>query len=327
MTRIGAGFLAVLFCCTFSLSQSLPHHGISDEMSSFTVHVSTGNGTPAGNARVELRDIGTGQLAASGYTNSSGSLELSGLSGTVYILEITHGLSELKEKTDIRMDRILSVSLPGAGSENADVGTNNSVSVAQYKVPSKARNEYKKASESLSKQKKDEAAEHLAKALAIYPNFAEALTMRAILSMDHQDDQSALTDLESAIKIDPSYAFAYFAMGATYNSLSRFDDAVRTLERGLAIAPTSWQGYFELGKAKLGKGESEQALRQLDKAQSLVSQSYPSLHLVKAHALLSLKQYADAMNELQLFLTQAPNDSRSASARNTLEEVKAYVGR
>jgi len=332
MTRFGAGILVVFLCCTFSFSQSvpsqpLPGRSISDEMNSFTVHVNTGSGAPAGNARVELRDLGTGQLAASGYTNSGGTLELSGLTATVYILEITHGLSELKEKTDIRMDRILNVNLPGAGTDNADVGNSNSVSVAQYKVPSKARNEYKKASELLSKQKKDEAVEHLAKALAIYPNFAEALTLRAILSMDKQDEKSALTDLDAAIKVDPTYAFAYFALGATYNSLSRFDDAVQALERGLSIAPTSWQGYFELGKAKLGKGESEQALRQLDKAQSLISRSYPSLHLVKAHALLSLKQYADAMNELQLFLTQAPNDSRSASARNTLEEVKAYVGR
>jgi tetratricopeptide (TPR) repeat protein len=296
-------------------------------MNSFTVHVSTGNGTAAANARVELRDLGTGQLVASGYTNSSGSLELSGLAGTVYILEITHGLSEMKEKADIRMDRIMNVNLPGTGTENADVGTNTSVSVAQYKVPSKARNEYKKAYEALQKQKKDEASEHVVKALSIYPNFAEALTLRAIMSMDRQDEQSALTDLDAAIKLDPSYAFAYFALGATYNSLSRFDDAIRTLERGLAIAPISWQGYFELGKAKLGKGECDQALRQLDKAQSLVSQPYPSLHLVKAHALLALKQYPDAMNELQLFLSEAPNDSRSANARNTLEEVKAYVGK
>jgi len=301
---------------------------MNDEINNFSVHVSTFDGTPAANARVELRDLGTGQLMASGYTNSAGALELSGLTQTVYVLEVTHGLSEVKEKADIRMDRMMNVRLPGSSSaDDSDVGSKSSVSVAQYKVPSKARNEFKKASESLQKQKKDEATQHLAKALEIYPNFAEALTLRAIMSMDAKDDKSALADLDSAIKIDPSYAFAYFALGATFNSLSRFDDAVRTLERGVAIAPTAWQGYFELGKAQLGKGQFQMALRQLDKAQSLVQQSYPSLHLVKAHALLSLKQYPDAMNELQLFLSEAPNDSRSANARDTLEEVKAFVGK
>lgn len=307
---------------TFSqnLTQSAP------ELNSFSVHVSTARGAPAANARVELRDLATGQLIASGYTNSAGALELAGVQPTEYVLEVTFGLSQVTEKANMRMDRNMTVRLP-ATDDSDSAGSNSSVSVAQFKVPSKARNEYKKAEEALQKRKKEECAQRLAKALGIYPNFAEALTLRAVLSMDSDKPDAALADLEAAIKADPSYAYAYFALGATYNTLSRFDDALRTLERGISISPNSWQGYFEVGKARVGKGEYQLALRQLDRAQSLVSEAYPSLHLVKAHALLALKQYPDAMNELQMFLTEAPNDSRTAEARQALEQVKAYAGK
>jgi tetratricopeptide (TPR) repeat protein len=330
MARISIVALIVLLFSSLSQAQqqfNRPNLHGAPELSSFSISVTTASGAPAENARVELRDIVTGQLVTSGYTNASGALELPGIQPTTYLVDVTHGLSEFKEKADMRIgDRNMAVRLPG-GEDSEKVESANTVSVAQYKVPSKARSEYKKADEALHKGKKKECAEHLAKALEIYSNFAEALTLRGILNLDSHDSDKAVADIEAAIKADPSYGFAYIALGATYNSLSRFDDAIRTLDRGVSFSPDVWQGYFEMAKARLGKGEFQLALRQLDKAQSLVREAYPSIHLAKAHALLALKQYPDAMNELQAFLNEAPNDARSADARQTLEQMKAYVGK
>ncbi|MCU1305569.1 MAG: repeat protein [Acidobacteriaceae bacterium] len=330
MARISIIAVTALLLSSLSQAQQQfnhpPAHG-APELSSFSVTVSKANGDPAENARVELRDIVTGQLVTSGYTNASGALELSGIQPTTYILEVTHGLSEFKEKADMRMgDRIMAVRLPG-GNDSEDAGNTHTVSVAQFKVPSKARSEYKKADEALHKGKKEECAKHLAKALDIYANFAEALTLRGILNLDSQNPDKAVADIESALKADPTYGFAYIALGATYNTLSRFDDALRTLERGVSFSPNAWQGYFEMAKAQIGKGEFQLALRQLNKAQSLVREAYPSIHLMKAHALLALKQYPDAMNELQTFLSEAPNDARSSDARQALEQVKAFAAK
>src|SRR5207237_534720 len=123
------------------------------------------------------------------------------------------------------------------------------------------------------------------------------LTLRAIIRMDTKDSEAALADLDLAIKSDSSYSLAYFAMGATLNSLERFDDAVRALQHGLTLAPDSWQGYFELGKALVGKGQYKDGIAQLDKAQSFPKVKYPSIHLVKAHAYLAMKDYGPAMKE------------------------------
>jgi tetratricopeptide (TPR) repeat protein len=333
IVRASEVILAILFLSIFSQSQEIPTPRTAGtllstpELTSFSVTVLTSKGTPAQNARVELRDLSTGQAVSSGYTNYAGQLELSNVANTTYVLEVTQGLSEFKERADMRMgDRNMVVRLPSTDYPDAgNAGTDSSVSVAQFKVSGKARDEYKKAMDCLKKHKKEETAQHLEKALQIFPDYSEALTLRAVLKMDKEDADGALADLDAAIKIDPAYATAYFAQGATYNGLSRFDDAIRALDRGLSFSPNSWQAYFELGKAQLGKGNYQIAIKNLDKAQQLVSESYAPIHLVRAHALLGLQQYPDAMNEFQLFLTEAPDDARSAEARQKLEQVKAFA--
>ena len=54
--------------------------------------------------------------------------------------------------------------------------------------------------------------------------------------------------------------------------------------------------------------------------------NYPLIHLVKAHALLGLKNYAEAMAELQWYIERAPQgDRNSAQARQMLDKVRAFA--
>jgi tetratricopeptide (TPR) repeat protein len=116
-------------------------------------------------------------------------------------------------------------------------------------------------------------------------------------------------------------------MGSAFNLEGKYEDAERVLDRGLALSPQSWQGYFEMGKAQLGKGEYALSIKALDKADSLAQGTYAPVHLVKAHAMLALKLYPDAMNELQAFIDHAPKSPQADNARQTLEQVKAYVAK
>jgi tetratricopeptide (TPR) repeat protein len=238
---------------------------------------------------------------------------------------VQKNLSQANERVDLRMgSTMLTVHLEEVV-QNGDVGNNASVSIAQFKVPKKARDEFKKAQSAVDDRKIEEAQKHLAKALEIYPDFAEALTMRAIMALEADNVAAAISDLDRAIKADPSYAFGYFAMGSAFNMARRFDDALKVLNRGVALSPQSWQAYFEMSKAQIGKAEYAAAVRSLDRSEQLANGQYPLIHFLKAHALLGLKQYSDAMNELQAFIDQAPKDPKAQSARNTLEQVKAFV--
>jgi predicted Zn-dependent protease len=324
-----AGLAITLLFSSIALQAQMPasNHSLmnSNSQVNLSVTVQMADGQPAANARVELRSMGFAGASATGYTNSAGIALLPNVPGGSYEMVVTHKLTEVQQRTTLSFgEQSVNVRLP-MDATGQGIGSAASVSVAAYKVPDKARKEFKKAQETLAKGNQDDCLSHLNKALEMYSAYSEALSLRGIIRMDRNDREGALADLDAAIKADSSNPLAYFAMGAALNAVERYDDAARTLQRGLTLEPNSWQGYFEMGKALVGKGDYKAAIEQLDKAQSFATSKYPPIHLVKAHAMLATKQYPGAMKELQDFLAEAPNDSRSANAKETLDRVSAFV--
>lgn len=292
---------------------------------SLTVHVKTFNNQPVQDARVELRDT-NGSTVASGYTNPLGVLEFRRVPAGNFEVVAVSGVNEVRERTELVAGGNIVLRL--GADPSAEAGGKHSVSVSQLKIPGKARDQYQKAHKRMLEGKLDESEKYVAKALDIYPNYAEALTLRCVLNLDRQKLEAAVTDCEKAVEADSGYGLGYFALGAAYNQVSRYDDALRVLDRGTALAPMEWQGYFETSKAYIGKGNYQAALKSVDKAKLHIKTEYAPLYLVKGHILLALKNYGEAMAELQLYLEKAPkDDARSADVRATLDKVKAYTAR
>jgi tetratricopeptide (TPR) repeat protein len=216
--------------------------------------------------------------------------------------------------------------MPGSTQAEDGVG-GNAISVAQYRIPAKAREEYRKAHEGLDKGKIEDANKHLTKALELCPNYADALTLRGVIELNNRDSQSAIADLDKAIKADANYAMAYMVMGSALNMESKFDEAIRSLQRGESLAPNYWQAHFEMGKAYIGKADYPTALRQLERAESLAPAEYPLIYLLRAHALMAMKQYPDATVALQAYLQKDPQSPNSAKARKMLDQAQAFMAK
>ncbi len=277
--------------------------------------------SPVANARVEARDL-TGTTVTAAYTDQLGGFMLDNLPAGDYEVVVTKGVNEARER--VISDGINnSVQLRMNVRQAAEDGS-TSVSVAQFKVPDKARKEFQKGQEALNKNKLDEARKHAEKALSVYPKYADALTLRGILEMNDNEIQAAMSDFDTAMKSDPNCAMAYMAMGAALNTTGKYQDAERSLLRAASLQPGAWQAYFELGKASLGEGNYMQALKYVTRA-SEISQEYPPIHLVKAHALLGLKRYQEAVTELEVYLTRDSSGPASDAARKTLTAARAFV--
>lgn len=274
--------------------------------------------------RVELTDA-SGAVVGSAYTNPSGHFEFSRLAPGTYNVVATSGLQQASERVDAtNFSNSVSVRMQGVG-KPADGIEGSSISIAQYRVPAKAREAYRKAHEAVEKGKMDDAHKHLTKALELCPNYADALTLRAVLELNERDSSAAVGDLDKAIQADGNNAMAYMVMGSALNMQSKFDEAIRSLQRGQSLAPNYWQGYFEMGKSYIGKSDYPDALRQLERAQSLAPADYPLISLLRAHALLAMKQFPEAMTALQAYLHKDPQGPNSAQAEKMLEQAQAYV--
>jgi tetratricopeptide (TPR) repeat protein len=282
---------------------------------------------PVGSVRVELRDTRTGNVVGSVYTGPGGSFEFSQVNPGNYMIVAVSGLQQIEERVELHsMSTSVTLRFPEDKAPPADGNGKQTVSVAQYKVPQGARDELKKAREATLKNKLDEAQQHVEKALAIDPDYADALTLRAILKLDSKDTDSAIADLQKAIQNDGSYAMAYMVLGSAFNIQMKFDDAVRALERAESLAPDAWQAYFEMGRACDGKGDYQCAIRSFDRAQSLAPQEYPTIRLIRAHSLMGLTRYSDAIVELEAFLQKNPVGPDADQAQKMLEKARESAG-
>ena len=284
------------------------------------------NNNPLNEVRVELTDW-NGTIVNSTYTNQAGSFEFPSVQEGPYLIVATSGLQQVSEHIEASHwsgMNMVSLRLP-VNNKPDDGRPGTTVSVAQYRVPDKAREEFNKAHDNLEKGRREDANRHLARALELYPDYADALTLRGILELDHNQADAAIADLGHAIKSDGNYALAYMVMGSALNQQSKYDEAIQTLQRGETLAPNYWQAYFEMGKSYTGKGDYPAALAQLDRAKSLAGAEYPLIDFLRAHALLEMKQYPEAMAALQSYLQKEPQSSNSEKARQMLEQAQAQV--
>lgn len=279
---------------------------------------------PLKDVLVELTNA-NGVVVNSTYSSVSGNFEFSRVAQGSYVVVATAGLEQTSERVE-SSGFTNSVTLRIQSGTKPEDGVNGSaISVAQYKVPKKAREEYRKARDAAEKGKDEEAGKHLAKALEIYPNYADALTLQGVLELNHHNADAAIVDLDKAIKADSNFAMAYMVMGSALNMQGKFDEALRALQRGEALAPDYWQAHFEMGKAYIGKSDYQAALGHLQRAQGMAPKEYPLIYLLQAHALLAMKQYPEAMSALQTYLEKEPSGANRQEAQKMLEKAQAFV--
>lgn len=304
-----------------------PHgDGAFHEMGSVTGTVRTMSGKAMKDVQVQLLELSHGSVMNSAFTNSSGEFQFNNVPKGTYEVVASVGVHQAQDRVEVSAwNASTNLRMPVSDAPEDGAGT-NTISVAQYKVPEKAREELARARDATAKMKFDEAQKHVSKALEIYPHFADALTLQAILKLSAKEPDGAIADLQNAIQCDGNYGLAYVVLGAAYNSQGKYDLAVQPLQRGQTLAPDSWQAYFEMARAYLGKEDYRAALQQVDKAQTLMNSDFAPLRLARAEALFGLKQYSDSVAELQQFLNKDPSGPNSQQAQQMLAKARELEG-
>lgn len=293
-----------------------------------TVH--TFEGRAVSNARIEARDVGRGTIFVTALSDSSGSFALYNISPGTYDVTVSAGNDVTHERVEVES---------GSANSNVDIRVGNkpsepasgpgggeTVSLSQYSVPAKARGLYEKAMQAMLHGKLDESRNKANAALAIYPKFPEALTLRGMIEAQVGKSTEAIADLQQAIHYDPNYAAACLALGSVYNSTGRFDDALLLLGEAERLAAKAWLVYFEVARADIGKGKFAEALRNIDRSSELqggVEKEAPELHLVRGYALIGLTEMPQAAHELETFLAREPRGEVADRARIILDKLRA----
>ncbi len=255
------------------------------------------------------------------YTSPDGSFEISRVPTGDVELVAKQGLNESSEHISV---------MPGSNFVHLTLATSNgsnargaAVTAAQLAVPAKARRDLEKAQDALHKKKLSDATRLIQRALVVWPHYAEALLLRAVMERQANSPQLAAADAEQAVGCDPNYPPAYFVLGSVYNDLDRNDDAIRTLDHGISIGPTFWQGYYEMSRALLRKGDFPAALRQAEHSSSLAPKEFASIHLVKGYAYLGMNNSSAARTELETYVKMKPDAETAVRAKAVLARLSS----
>jgi len=198
-----------------------------------------------------------------------------------------------------------------------------SVSIVRLHVPRKNRELYEKARKAFGKHRYAEAQQMLNQALQGYSAFPEALTMSGYIQICLSKWELAEQNLLAAVRTDPTYGLAHIVLADLYNTERRFDDALATARRAGALLPDSWVVQFELARALLGNGQYDSALSISDAA--LRANGATLLHVLKAHALIGLERYPEAVTELRTYLQYQPLGELSQDAHDLLDQIQGAM--
>lgn len=193
--------------------------------------------------------------------------------------------------------------------------TGDRISVNELKVPDKALKELQRSDKALTAGNIRESAEHLEKALAIYPNLPYAHNQLGLRDAALRDYDKALDEFSKAVTLKPDYRLALDNTATVLTLQHRYDEAELAARHALEIEPTAPLSQYLLGSTLVQQGKySDEATGLLEK----VKPSYPRASLFLAAVAAHRQENTSAEEELWEYL-QSPESAYRQLAQGWLE--------
>lgn len=294
----------------------------------------------------------SGELSAEGRPETGGlpmaSEVLSSIEGEFifhfYIRQVAQSRSQAVNQPVNLTGCSLSARLPGFQSTtihlgmrhrggNADVGTillnrleeggrRRTVNLTGLKVPSRAREEYRKARDEMRKDEPNysKATKHLEKALEIYPEYANAWSQVGRVREALGDESGARKAYEKAISLDPEYLRPYLGLcryeleADNWQKLSELSHYV--LERNPTIVVAQY--YQSLAQFSLGDLEAAEKWAMAVRESSLDS-TFPTTHFLLGAIWAHRGDIPKAAEQFELYLQLRSDTGMAAQASRQLE--------
>jgi tetratricopeptide (TPR) repeat protein len=187
-------------------------------------------------------------------------------------------------------------------------------------VPELARKEYDRGAELLKNKKQKEAIEKLKSAIAMFPNYFDALELLGSEYVKAEAYEPAVPLLTKAIEINKrSYHSLYLLSVAQYN-LNQRAEAIDSMRRAITLNQGSVNANLWLGTLLRQTSKFDEAEVYLKQADKLAASKSGDTHWQLALLFHQLKRYNEAADELELFLKVEP-DARD------IEGIKKLIKR
>lgn len=197
---------------------------------------------------------------------------------------------------------------------------NDSISVAALSesgIRPKAMRLYQRAVRELHGGDAARAEKDALRAVGVDAKFADAEALAATAALSQRQFERGRVEAQNAVRIDSADEKAWVILATADNHLGHYADAEIALSHVRQQDRATWQVAYQWARSEAGQGRAQQTLDWANRAALTAPFDFAPLHLLRASALLSSNQYAQAADQLEMYLqlSGANNSQRDAMSR------------
>jgi len=285
------------------------------------------NGQAADHVIVRLR---SDKIAFQGetQTDTQGKFVFDGLYPSTYHLTVEgQGFRAYSSDIDISMSKMayeqITLQLDKEPEARAvpEEGPAGSLNARIAQIPPAARKEFEAGRRGMKAQDAAGSAQHFQKAIALYPQYAEAYQLLGVVHLEAGKLGQAEPELQKAAEIEPHMSTAQFALGICRNLMAKYKEAEAALLRGLALDPASPDGHYELAKTYWALGRWQDAAAHVQEAVTLKPDVGPP-HVLLGDIALRKRDTQAALKEYHEYLRLDPQGNMAVSTQQMVDKIE-----
>jgi tetratricopeptide (TPR) repeat protein len=222
--------------------------------------------------------------------------------------------------------------------DNPDIGTiilhrlanvdGSVVSMTSIEAPHDAKREFEKGRDAAKKNKLPEAAQHLQKAVAIFPRYAAAWYDLGRVQQQTNDFEAARHSYEQSLAADAKFMGPYLQLAELATNAKNWREVADITDRLIKLDPVDYPvAYLRNAVAYLNLHETDAAEKSAREGRKLDTEHhFPVLDEILARALIRKKEYASAIDHLRAYLALAPTADDAVWARSQIAELERVTG-
>jgi tetratricopeptide (TPR) repeat protein len=226
-----------------------------------------------------------------------------------------------------KVSQVVYVTVKPKQSEAAISGAGPTVSTVDLNIPKKAKKEFDKANELIAQQDWNHAKDELLKALAIYPQYADAYNNLGVVYARLGDSPHEREVLQKAVSLNDHLASAFVNLGKMDIKEHNFPEAETQLAKAATVDPNDAQTLMLLANVELLNRHFDAAIGHCNKVHSMPHDSQTLVHYIAARAYEHQNRFVDAAVEFRTFLQEEPSGPRADAVRKELSTLEIQAKR
>jgi tetratricopeptide (TPR) repeat protein len=198
------------------------------------------------------------------------------------------------------------------------------ISAAELNIPEKARKQFERGQKLLTENNPTEAIKYFTRASTLYPQYAAAFDYTG-MAIAPTSAVEAKRYFQRAIEADKQYEPGYRHLAKSYMGEKQYGEAERLLTQATTLDPRSAETLFLLAYSLQKQEKHSAAIETVGRAHQLAHAEFATIHLVAGESYSRLGRIAEAVNEYNQYLLEAPLGPSAEIAKQNISVLQTQL--